>query len=115
MSAILVVGEERIITLDIGQALEKSGYKVEVVRDKVEGLGRIFLKTYDLIILSLLPKDDAEEKFYNQVHAFSKDAARKILFVTVKVTDFIRSTGNPYIEKPFTDEELLEAVKKILP
>ena len=115
MSEILVIGEERIITLDIEQALKRSGYEVEVVRDKVEGLAKIFMYTYDLIILSLLSRDDAERQYYNQVHAFSKDEARKILFVTAKVTDFIKLTGNPYLVKPFTDEELLETVKKLLP
>jgi hypothetical protein len=49
------------------------------------------------------------------VLAIDKDLAQRIIFVTGYETDFIKSTGNPYLVKPFTDEQFIETVKKLVP
>jgi hypothetical protein len=44
----------------------------------------------------------------------NKDLAKKIVFVSAHITDFIKSTGNSYVVKPFSDEQLIKAAKKII-
>lgn len=112
MPRILIIGVDRIISMDIEQTLRNIGYDVEVVVGEEKGLEKIKKQNpYNLIIINNLPYDDGEG-FYKKVFEFEKDTASKILFISGSITDFIKSTGNPYLSKPFTDAQLIESVKK---
>ncbi|HSE84431.1 MAG TPA: hypothetical protein VLB01_07785 [Thermodesulfobacteriota bacterium] len=111
MRRILIIGIDRIISMDIEQTLKKIGYDAEVVVGEEKGLEKIKQNTYDLIIVNNLPYDDGES-FYKEVLAFDENTANRILFISGSITGFIKSPGNPYLPKPFTDEQLIELVKK---
>ncbi|HEX3035399.1 MAG TPA: response regulator [Thermodesulfobacteriota bacterium] len=113
MKRILLIGIDRIITLDMGEALKNMGYDVEYAIGKEEGIEKIRQSTYNLIIINNLPKDDGE-RFYQDVFEISQDSARKILFISGEITEFIKTSGNPFLPKPFTDEELIDLVKRLL-
>ena len=113
MRKILIIGIDRIISMDIEQTLRNMGYDVQVVVGEEKGLEKIKQTPYDLIIINNLPHDDGES-FYKEVLAFDKDTASRVLFISGLITDFIKSTGNPYLSKPFTDEQLIESVKKAI-
>ena len=111
MRRILIIGIDRIISMDIEQTLENIGYDVEVAVGEEKGLEKIKQNSYDLIVINNLSHDEGKS-FYKEVLAFDKDSADKILFISGSITDFIKSTGNPYLSKPFADEQLIELVKK---
>jgi CheY-like chemotaxis protein len=114
MRSILLIENDLIIAMDIRQTLQSIGYEVEIVIDGVEGLKKIKQKVYDLIITTNdMPRINGEQ-LYKEVLALDKDLAKKILFISANITDFIKSTGNPFLEKPFSNEELIEAVKKLI-
>jgi two-component system copper resistance phosphate regulon response regulator CusR len=115
MERILVVEGSYIRAIVIAKMLEESGYKVDITGDGIFGLEKIKQNAYDLHIISNRLPSMTGEEFYNEVLAIDKDLAQKIIFVTGYVTDFIESTGNPYLVKPFTGEQFIETVKKLVP
>lgn len=114
MGNILIIEDEGIISLDVKETLKSMGFAVETAADGIEGLEKIKQKqTYSSIILNNnMPEMDGEE-FYIRVLALNKDLAKRIVFASGQITDFIRSTGNPFLVKPFSHEQLIEAVKKL--
>lgn len=115
MERILVVEGSYIKALVIAKMLEESGYKVDITGDGIYGLEKIKQNAYDLHIISNRLPSMTGEEFYNEVLAMDKDLAQRIIFITGYVTDFIKSTGSPYLVKPFTDEQFRETVKKLIP
>lgn len=114
MKRILLVKNELIIAMDMAQTLEGIGYDVEITQDGVEGMENINRKDYDLIIVdNNMPRMNGEE-MYKEVFSSNEGLARKMMFVSAEITDFIRSTGNPSLVKPFSDEQLINAVKKMI-
>ncbi|HEX3035317.1 MAG TPA: hypothetical protein VHT73_09310, partial [Thermodesulfobacteriota bacterium] len=77
------------------------GYKVEFAFDKAGGLEKIKKKEYDLIIICTQFKGNGE-KFYTELLSFNENLAKKVMFISGNITEFIRLTGNPFLEKPFT-------------
>jgi hypothetical protein len=59
-----------------------------------------------------MPRMDGEE-LYKEVFALDRDQAKKMIFASREATDFIQSTGNPFLEKPFFREELIKSVKRL--
>ena len=114
MKKILVVEDQKIISLDIKITLKDAGYAVDSALDGVEGIERIKQKeSYDLIILNNgMPRMTGKE-FCIKILALNEDLAKKVMFITGRVTKFIRSTGNPFLIKPFAPEQLIEAVKRL--
>ena len=111
--SILLIESNAVIAMDIVQVLQNIGYKVEVAKDRTEGLDRMKQNEHGLIILSGKIQGNGE-KFYKEVLALNRDLTKKIMFISGNITDFIKSTGNPYLMKPFSDEQLIEAVKNII-
>ncbi|HEX3035770.1 MAG TPA: response regulator, partial [Thermodesulfobacteriota bacterium] len=89
---------------------EDKGYRVDIARDGVEALENIIQKAYDLIITDNMPQMTGEE-FYREVLSLNRDLAKKIIFTSANITEFIKSTGNPLLEKPFFKEELIKTVE----
>ncbi len=114
MKTILVIEDQKIISLDIKTTLKDIGYMVDSALDGLEGIKKIEQKkAYDLIILNnSMPRMTGKE-FYIKVLALNKDLAKKVMFVTGRVTEFIKSTGNPFLTKPFSPEQLVEAVNRL--
>jgi two-component system nitrogen regulation response regulator NtrX len=113
MKCILVIEDDRIISRDIEQALKSNGYRVETAKDELDDLRKIKQKTYDLIITDcVMPRMNGEE-LYKEVFALDRDLAKKIVFASGNITEFIRSTGNTCIAKPYTRKQIIEAVKNL--
>jgi two-component system response regulator VanR len=110
---ILIVEDDEIIANLEKDILKGEGFEVEVVRDGVEGLEKIKQNGYDVIISdSDMPRMKGDE-FYLEVKKLGKDLVKRIIFVTAIVNDFIRSTGNRFLVKPFSPQQLVEAVKDV--
>jgi CheY-like chemotaxis protein len=111
---ILVVDDDEIIVSLVKEILEGEGFKVEVARDGMDGLEKIKKDGYDAIISNMNMPRMKGDKLYLEVKELSPTLAKKILFISGNINDFIKSTGNKYLKKPFSREELVKAVKDVI-
>jgi two-component system, OmpR family, response regulator TrcR len=112
---ILIVENDKIVAQLIKETLEIEGFKVEVASDGVEGLEKIKQKEYDVIISDCeMPRMKGSE-FYLEVRKLSPDLAKRIIFTSGTITDFIKSTGNRFLMKPFSLQQLVKVVKELIP
>jgi len=111
---ILIVENDDIIAKLEREILEKNGFEVDIARDGVEGLQRVNSDRYDVIISDLLMPRMGGDEFYQEVKRLGKDLEKRVIFVTSAINDFIESTGNRFLKKPFTSEQLVKATKDFM-
>ena len=120
MALILVIEDDVEVRQMLRQILERSGYDVEEASDGEEGIRRYREKQADLIITDIImPKKEGIETITDL----------KVEFPDVKVIAISgggRLGPEPYLElakgfganriimKPFTAEEILEAIQELL-
>jgi CheY-like chemotaxis protein len=110
---ILIVEDYEIVAQLMKEILEE-GFEVEVARDGVEGLEKIKQNGYNIIISDCnLPRMKGSE-LYLEVRKLSPDLAKRIIFTSGIITDFIESTGNRFLAKPFSHQQLIKAVKELI-
>ncbi|HSE83363.1 MAG TPA: response regulator [Thermodesulfobacteriota bacterium] len=112
---VLIVEKNKIQVKLYKQILEAEGFEVEAVRDGVEGLEKVKQDRYEVIISNMQMPQMNGEQFHLEVKKLDQALASKIIFVTGVITDFIKSTGNRYIQKPASPEQLIEEVRKLIP
>src|ERR1700756_556572 len=112
---ILVIENDEILVQLIKEVLEGEGFAVEIARDGAEGLERIKRNRYDVIISDCEMPRMKGSKLYLEVKKLSPDLAKRIIFVPGTITDFIKSTGNRFLRKPFSLQQLVELVKELIP
>lgn len=114
---ILVIDDEEIVRISCRRALVPEGFNVEVARDGLEGLRLLEDKPYDLILIDLkMPNMDGMEVL-EKILAMRPDA--KVIIITgysavETAVKAIKMGAFNYLEKPFTPDSLLEAVKEAL-
>ncbi|MGE5443402.1 MAG: response regulator [Ignavibacteriales bacterium] len=109
----MVDDDETVVQL-VKEILEGEGFETEVARDGMEGLEKIKQNQYDVIISNLAMPRMKGDRLYLEVQKLSKDLAKRIIFISGNITDFIRSTGNRFLAKPFSHEHLIEVLKDLL-
>jgi signal transduction histidine kinase/CheY-like chemotaxis protein len=116
---ILVVEDEPTIAQLVVDVLEQEGHQVDAVLDSQEGLTRISIADYDLVICDLrMPRMDGPA-FYDSLVRSGSRLAEQIVFITgdtlaPRTAQFLRQTGLPFLAKPFLVQELLLVVNRKL-
>jgi CheY-like chemotaxis protein len=116
---ILVVEDEPTVAALIADVLSDEGHRVDTLLDSREALGRIAEKNYSLLICDLkMPNLDGPGLYRALVRGENR-MQHRLLFVTgdtmgPRTLDFLKSSGLPYLAKPFLVEELKEAVRQAL-
>ncbi len=116
---ILVVEDEPTIAQLVVDVLEQEGHQVDAVLDSQEGLKRISITEYDLVICDLrMPRMDGPA-FYDSLVRSGSTLAEQIVFITgdtlaPRTAQFLRQTGLPFLPKPFLVQELLLVVNRKL-
>ena len=111
---ILVVDDDRIIVKLVKEILEGEGFVVDTARDGLEGFKKIKKNNYDVIISNQnMPRMKGQE-LYLEVKKLSPDLSKKIIFLSGDISDFIKSTGNRFLAKPFSHQQLKAAVDEII-
>ncbi len=116
---ILIVDDEPDIVLLAKRLLEKEGYRTITAYDGEEALQKINVEFPDLVLLDIiLPKKDGFE-VCKEIKSNTKLRDIVVLIFTVKIFDIDRQKGfqmgaDYYITKPFSGEELLSLIHKIL-
>jgi DNA-binding response OmpR family regulator len=115
---ILVVDDERDLTMLCGLALEYYGFKVDTFTDPQEALSNYKPEYYDLVILDIMmPKMDGFQ-LYNEIK--KKDQKAKVCFLTASELYYEQFRKGEYnaidktlfIQKPIQNEELLKEVNR---
>ncbi|HEX3036298.1 MAG TPA: response regulator [Thermodesulfobacteriota bacterium] len=111
---VLIVEDDELIAGIEKNILEEEGFEVEVARDGVEGLEKIKQDGYDVIISDCnMPRMKGSD-LYLEVKKLNPDLAKRFIFASAIFSNFIKSTGNRFLQKPFTPEELIEIVKDLI-
>ncbi len=114
---ILVIDDEPIITMSCQKALQSEGYDVHTSSSGMEGVEMFKRDNYDLVIVdNKMPGLDGFEVL---VKVRAKRPSQKVIIIsgynTVEQFQKAQDYGaSLYLEKPFTPDELLEAVKKTI-
>ena len=114
---VLVVDDEPIVTKSCRRVLAGQGYDVETTLSGREGLDRAFTERFDLVMTDLkMPDLDGMEL----VRALRKERPQTVIVIitgygTVPTAVEAMKLGvADYVEKPFTPEEIAEAVDHAL-
>ena len=114
---ILVVEDEPTVADLIADVMAGEGYRVDKVLDSREALGRLEKKRYGLVICDLKMPHLNGPSLYRALMRRGTPLQQKLLFVTgdtmsPRTLDFLKSSGLPYLAKPFLVDELREAVRQ---
>jgi signal transduction histidine kinase len=115
---ILVVDDEQGILDLFTDLLDAFGHKVFTAKNGNQAMEKLEEGKYDLIISDIkMPEFDGEE-LYNLIKSKNPELAERIIFITGDIVSsetqkFLQSTGNLYISKPFSIDEIKKAITKI--
>jgi signal transduction histidine kinase/ActR/RegA family two-component response regulator len=116
---ILVVEDEPTVSQLIADVMSEEGHRVDTLLDSREAFQRLEEKKYDLIICDLkMPHLDGAGLYRELVRRGSPFQHRLLLVtgdtMSPRTLEFLKSSGLPYLAKPFLVEELKEAVGRAL-
>jgi two-component system NtrC family sensor kinase len=116
---ILSVEDEPTVAALIADVMAEEGHRVDMILDSREALGRLEEESYALVICDLkMPHLDGPGLYRTLVRRGSP-MQHRVLFVTgdtmgLRTLEFLKSSGLPYLAKPFLVDELKEAVRRAL-
>jgi two-component system NtrC family sensor kinase len=116
---ILIVEDEPTVAELIADVMSDEGHRVDKLLDSRAALGRLEEKKYSLVICDLkMPYVDGPG-LYRALVRRDNPMQHRLLFVTgdtmsPRTLEFLKSSGLPYLAKPFLVDELKEAVRKAL-
>jgi DNA-binding response OmpR family regulator len=113
---ILVVEDEPTVADLIADVMAEEGYRVDILLDSREALGRLEKQRYGLVICDLKMPNLDGPGLYRALLRREAPLQQKLLFVTgdtmsPRTLEFLKSSGLPYLAKPFLVDELKEAVR----
>jgi DNA-binding response OmpR family regulator len=100
--------------------LGRKGYDVKGATSGKEGLKMIHEQAPDLVLLDLMMPEMDGWEVYQQIKADEKTRGTPVIVVTAKAQSIDRVLGlhiakvDDYIAKPFSPQELLNSVEKVL-
>lgn len=115
MEKLLIIDDEEMLVKGIKLSLEQEGYIVDAAYDGEEGLNKIRIGNYDLVILDLmLPKIDGLT-ICREIRTFSNIP---IIMLTAKGEDVDKIVGiemgaDDYMAKPFNTRELVARIRAL--
>ena len=116
---LLVVDDEPLIRNLLAKFLETRNFAVDQAPDGEEAWRKVQAMTYDCILLDLKMPGMGGRELYQLLEALDKEAADKVIFITgdtanADTKQFLESTGNPVMMKPFELEELHYKVRELV-
>jgi CheY-like chemotaxis protein len=95
--------------------LEANGYEVDVVYDGVQGIKKIMVNDYAVILCDMVMPNLAGDMFYVAVERVKPHLCQRVVFVTGhqgerKVDEFIRKVRGLVLWKPFKSHVLIETI-----
>jgi DNA-binding response OmpR family regulator len=115
---VLVIDDEVAIIGVVRRALERAGMTVDTAQRGHDGLERLRTEAYDVVLCDLRMPDMSGQQIYAHLSESMPEVTRRLIFLTGDVatestTDFLRSSGCPYIAKPFDLRELVRSINEL--
>lgn len=119
---ILVIDDEDDVLTYLQTWLTDEGYQVETARDGREALEKFKRFGPDLVTLDIVMPQKTGVKFYREIKGGKNPSPVPVIIITGLQQEFKsfishRRTAPPpdgYITKPFSREELLQAIQSVL-
>ncbi len=116
---ILLVEDELVIGRLFKRVLIEEGFDVDFVQDGLIAGEVTDSKNYDLLISDIRLPGISGIELYEKLRVSKSQLSRNTIFITgdtmnADIQLFLRKSGMPYLVKPFSPEELVKAVKKLL-
>jgi len=98
--------------------LEQNGYEVDVAGDGVQGIKKVMVNDYAVILCDMVMPNLAGDMFYTAVERVKPHLCRRMVFVTGhkgdrKVEEFIRKVRGLILWKPFQPHILMETIQAV--
>jgi CheY-like chemotaxis protein len=98
--------------------LEQNGYHVELAADGVQGIKKIMIGEYAVILCDMVMPNLAGDMFYTAIERVKPHLCRRFVFVTGhqgdrKVDEFIRKVRGIVLWKPFQTHILIETLQAV--
>lgn len=115
----LLLDDEPLILDFVKEVLLDSGYSVDAVSEGKKALEMLGNSDYDIIISDMKMPGMNGKQFYLEAKKLRPKTSGRIIFMSGdtasrETQDFLRDTGNQYIQKPFTVQMLREVISKVL-
>ncbi|MEW6144099.1 MAG: PAS domain S-box protein [Thermodesulfobacteriota bacterium] len=114
----LIVEDEELVVDLIKGVLENDDIAIDIARDGEEALAKTVSREYDLIVCDIKMPGMGGIAYYNRIRILNPPLAKKIIFITgdpsSETMDFLKTTGNEYITKPFKVEQFRSRVCELL-
>lgn len=100
--------------------LERKGYQVIGAAGGQEGLDAVRENLPDLVLLDLMMPDIEGWDVYQQMRAYEQTKHIPVIVVTAKAQNIDKVLGlhiakvDDYISKPFSPQELVDAIERVL-
>lgn len=115
---VLVVDDEPHIQHYLRATLEAWGHAVETASNGSEALTMVNSSTFDVIVTDLRMPTQGGREFYEELRERKPEAAGRVVFATGDTVrgdtmEFLESQGQPFLRKPFTLNELRDALARV--
>jgi DNA-binding response OmpR family regulator len=114
---ILVVDDEKNLTEQIRMTLTQQKYTVDTAFDGQEAVDKIFVESYDLILLDIMLPEKNGFEVLSELRDEKKSTPVLMLTAKGAIEDRIKGLdmgADDYLAKPFSMEELLARIRALL-
>ena len=116
---VLMLDDEEDFSDIIKAYLAEHHYRVTSVKSGIEGLKKIMVADYDLILCDMLMPGLPGDMFYLAVEKTKPQLCKRFIFMTghqgdKKIDQFIRSVRGVMMWKPFRPDDLLSMMQTVL-
>ena len=116
---ILVVEDEPVISRVCAKTLTRLGFEVDVATNGLIAKDMAARKVYDLVFSDIRTPEVNGVEFYQHLKEEQPELADRVIFTTgdvmgIEVKAFLAELNNTFLPKPFTPDELKEAVREVL-
>jgi DNA-binding response OmpR family regulator len=117
--SILLLEDDNQLANLLKDGLENQGYMVTVVGNGAEGLKKIMIADFSVIVCDMVMPNFPGDMFYLAVERIRPHLCKRFIFITGhrgdrKIEQFIRSIRGLMLWKPFDMHVLLDAINVVI-
>lgn len=112
---ILIIDDEHVIRIGCKQALQPAGFAVDFAENAIIGFAKLSESNYDLVLIDIMMPQIRGTNLIESIRKF--DPTIIIIAITGYATpelmaEVLQKGAFDFLAKPFTPDELRQAVKK---